>query len=137
MPQIGSALTITLGRGDSKVRIAYHTTEKSAALQWLAAEQTRDRKHPFLFTQGEAIFTRTWIPLQDSPDVRVTYEATIRAPKALTAVMSAEQLGRGPDGAWRFRMPRPSRPTSSPWPRATWPSSRSRRAAGSGPSRRW
>ena len=104
-PKIGSALTITLEPGDEKVKVAYHTTDKSAALQWLAPEQTRDRKHPFLFTQVEAIFTRTWIPLQDSPQVRITYDATIRAPKPLTAVMSAEQLGRGADGAWRFRMP--------------------------------
>src|SRR6185369_14591214 len=49
--------------------------------------------------------TRTWIQLQDSPQVRVTYEAIIRAPRPLTVVMSAEPLGRGADGAWRFRMP--------------------------------
>jgi leukotriene-A4 hydrolase len=104
-PRIGSALTITLEPGDAKVRVAYHTTEKSAALQWLAPEQTRDRTQPFLFTQGEAIFTRTWIPLQDSPEIRTTYDATIRAPRPLTVVMSAEQLGRGADGAWRFHMP--------------------------------
>lgn len=104
-PLIGAALTIQLESGDAKVRVAYHTTEKSAALQWLAPEQTRDRKHPFLFTQGEAIFTRTWIPLQDSPEIRITYDATIRAPPPLTVVMSAEQLGRGADGAWRFHMP--------------------------------
>ncbi len=104
-PRIGSALTITLYQNDMKVRIAYHTTEKSAALQWLAPEQTRDRKHPFLFTQGETIFARTWIPLQDSPRIRVTYDATIRTSPPLTVVMSAEQVGRGADGAWRFHMP--------------------------------
>jgi leukotriene-A4 hydrolase len=104
-PRIGSALLITLDPGDQKVRVAYHTTDRSLALQWLGPEQTRDRKHPFLFTQGEAIFTRTWIPLQDSPAVRITYDATIRAPKPLTVVMSAEQLGRGADGAWHFHMP--------------------------------
>jgi leukotriene-A4 hydrolase len=104
-PLIGAGLTITLEPGDAKVRVAYHTTDKSAALQWLSPEQTRDRTHPFLFTQGEAIFTRTWIPLQDSPEIRITYDATIRAPPPLTVVMSAEPLGRGADGAWRFHMP--------------------------------
>jgi leukotriene-A4 hydrolase len=104
-PLIGAPLTITLEYGDAKVRVAYHTTERSAALQWLAPEQTRDRHHPFLYTQGEAIFTRTWIPMQDSPEIRVTYDATIRAPAPLTVVMSAEQLGRGADGAWHFHMP--------------------------------
>jgi leukotriene-A4 hydrolase len=104
-PRLGAALTIHLAPGDEKVKVAYHTTDKSAGMQWLAPEQTRDRRQPFLFTQGESIFTRTWIPLQDSPGVRITYEATVRAPEELTVVMSAEQLGRGGDGAWRFRMP--------------------------------
>ena len=104
-PRIGAALTISLEQGDTKVRIAYHTTEKSAALQWLTPEQTRDRTHPFLFTQGETIFTRTWIPLQDTPAVRSTYDAAIRTSLPLTVVMSAEQLGRGADGAWHFHMP--------------------------------
>jgi hypothetical protein len=41
--------------------------------------------------------------------VRVTYEAEVRAPEGLTAVMSAEQNGeRG--GAWRFRMEQPIPP---------------------------
>jgi leukotriene-A4 hydrolase len=104
-PKIGAALTITLAPADRAIKIAYHTTDKAEALQWLAPEQTRDRKQPFLFTQGESILTRTWIPLQDTPGVRVTYEAAVRAPADLTVVMSAEQLGRGSDGVWRFRMP--------------------------------
>ncbi len=49
--------------------------------------------HPFLFTQGEAILTRTWIPLQDSPGVRITYDARIHVPKDLRAVMSAGHVG--------------------------------------------
>jgi leukotriene-A4 hydrolase len=107
---LGAPLTITLAGGDHQVRVAYHTTEHAAALQWLAPEQTRDGRQPFLFTQGESILTRSWIPLQDSPGVRITYDAAIRAPQPLTVVMSAEQLGRGADGAWRFRMPQPIPP---------------------------
>ncbi|MFO0980331.1 MAG: M1 family metallopeptidase [Planctomycetota bacterium] len=101
---LGSALAITLAPGDHSVSVRYHTTERADALQWLTPEQTAGKKQPFLFTQGESIFTRTWIPLQDSPSVRVTYDATIRAPAELTAVMSAEQLGKGSDGAFHFRM---------------------------------
>jgi leukotriene-A4 hydrolase len=104
-PNIGAAITIALAPGDRRVKVAYHSTEKAAALQWLAPEQTRDHKQPFLFTQGESILTRSWIPLQDSPGVRITYDAAIRAPAELTVVMSAEQQGRGADGVWRFRMP--------------------------------
>jgi aminopeptidase N len=104
-PGMGAALTIALEPGDRSVTIAYHTGAGAEALQWLAPEQTRDGKAPFLFTQGQAIFTRTWIPMQDSPGVRITYDATVRAPAGLTVLMSAEQLGRGKDGAWHFRMP--------------------------------
>lgn len=104
---LGAALTIELAPADERVTIAYHTTEHADALQWLAPEQTAGGKHPFLFTQGESIFTRTWIPLQDSPGVRVTYNARVRAPQGLTAVMSAEQLGRDADGAFRFEMKHP------------------------------
>jgi leukotriene-A4 hydrolase len=104
-PNIGAAITVALAPGDRQVKLAYHSTEKAAALQWLAPEQTRDHLQPFLFTQGESILTRSWIPIQDSPGVRVTYDAAIRAPAELTVVMSAEQLGRGADGVWHFRMP--------------------------------
>jgi leukotriene-A4 hydrolase len=106
----GAPLTIQLAPGDQEVKIAYRTTERSEALQWLAPEQTRDRKQPFLFTQGQSIYTRSWIPLQDSPGVRITYDASVRAPVGLTPVMSAEQLGRGADGAWHFKMGEPVPP---------------------------
>ena len=106
-PNIGQALTIELAPEDTKITVHYHTTDKSGAMQWLAPEQTAGGKRPFLFTQGQSIFTRTWIPIQDSPAVRVTYDATIRAPKGMTAVMSADRLDRGKDGAFRFEMKLP------------------------------
>jgi len=102
---LGSALSITLAPADRSVTVHYHTTEGTQALQWLAPEQTHDKQKPYLFTQGQAILTRSWIPLQDSPGVRLTYDAAIRCPEGLTPVMSAEQLGRDKDGAFRFRMP--------------------------------
>jgi len=104
---IGSALAIQLVWADTSVRVVYRTTERAEALQWLEPDQTADRAAPFLFTQGQSIFTRTWIPLQDSPGVRITYDARVRAPAGQTVVMSAEQVGQGPDGAFRFRMDRP------------------------------
>jgi leukotriene-A4 hydrolase len=102
---LGSALSVTLAPGDESVRIAYRTTPRSSALQWLAPEQTTDGRSPFLFTQGQSILTRTWIPLQDSPGIRITYDARVRAPAGATVVMSAEQLGQDEEGVWRFRMP--------------------------------
>jgi aminopeptidase N len=107
---LGQQLSIRLLPADSSVTIHYATTRGTQAMQWLQPEQTAGGRHPFLFTQGQSILTRSWIPLQDSPGVRVTYEAAIRAPEGLTVVMSAEQLGRGGDGRWRFRMQEPIPP---------------------------
>lgn len=106
-PIKGRALTITLGKADA-VRVSYRTTEKASALQWLEPAGTAGQKYPFLFTQSEAIHARSWIPLQDSPGVRVTYGATIRVPEGLTAVMSADRIeGKGEPGVFRFEMPQP------------------------------
>ena len=106
-PVIGSALSIELAPADREVTVRYRTSAATQALQWLEPAQTHDKRRPFLFTQGQSILTRTWIPLQDSPGVRITYDARVRCPEGLTPVMSAEQLGRGADGAFRFRMPQP------------------------------
>jgi len=107
---LGSALTIELAYSDTSVRVAYRTTSRSDALQWLDPDQTADRAAPFLFTQGESIFTRTWIPLQDSPGVRITYDARVRGPAGSTVLMSAERAGQDADGSFRFRMDRPIPP---------------------------
>ena len=101
---LGVPLTIELAAHDERIRVDYETTRGSEAMQWLAPEQTDGGVHPFLFTQGQSILTRSWIPLQDSPGVRVTYDARVRAPEPLTVVMSAQQLGRDDSGAWRFRL---------------------------------
>jgi aminopeptidase N len=108
--RLGQPLTIELGSRAKSVRIRYHTTARGEAMQWLAPEQTADGAEPFLFTQGQSILTRSWIPLQDSPGVRITYAARIRCPEGLTAVMSAERLGKDSLGAWRFRLDRPIPP---------------------------
>lgn len=87
----GQALHISLeGNQDNTLSIQYKTTASSEALQWLSPQQTADKKEPFLFTQGQAILTRTWIPIQDSPQVRITYTAQVQVPNQMMAVMSAE-----------------------------------------------
>ncbi len=106
-PVLGSALVIALPEGAKFVRVTYKTSpEGRAALQWLDSALTAGKKHPFLFSQSEAIHARSWIPLQDSPGVRVTYEATLRVPEGLVAVMSADHLPRreGEAGVFRFAM---------------------------------
>ena len=106
-PILGAALTVKLPPGASAVTIAYRTAPDANALQWLDAARTAGGKQPFLFTQSEAIHALTWIPLQDSPAVRVTYEATIKGPPGMTALMSAEHQDAQEAGVFRFRMTRP------------------------------
>ena len=104
---LGTPLMVALTRDAKQVRIRYSTSPAASALQWLEPAQTAGKRQPFLFTQSQAIHVRSWIPLQDSPGIRVTYSARIRAPKPLTAVMSAEALPRDParDNEFSFKMP--------------------------------
>ena len=105
---LGRALSIGIEPGTKSVSIDYTTSPDAAAVQWLTPEQTAGGKHPFLFTQSQAILARTWVPCQDSPGVRMTYEATVRVPRGLLAVMSAENpTETNADGVYRFRMPQP------------------------------
>ncbi len=109
----GAPLTITLN-GQRTVKIAYASVPGAKALQWLSPEQTAGKKQPYLFSQGEAILNRSWIPTQDSPGIRQTWDATINAPCALTVVMSGERTGETPCNDGRhtasYRMDKPVAP---------------------------
>ena len=106
-PVLGQALRVALLPDTTAVRIRYRTVPTAAALQWLAPAQTAGTQ-PFLFTQSQAILARTWLPCQDSPGIRFTYEATVRVPAHLLALMSAENpRQRSPSGEYRFRMTQP------------------------------
>ncbi len=104
----GSALRVAVPAGADRVRITYTTSPSARGLQWLTPAQTSGKKHPFLFSQAQAIHARSFIPLQDTPGVRATYDATIRAPKELVAVMAAEMKpGETGSGVFHFHMPQP------------------------------
>ncbi len=126
----GNALPFALGEGDARrgrplsvrigaarrIAIRYRSGADAAALQWLTPGQTAGKAHPYLLSQGQAILNRTWIPTQDSPGIRQTWEARITAPAPLKVVMSGERLT--PEGepagpgrrAFRFRMTHPVAP---------------------------
>ena len=109
--QLGQPLKINIGKETKNITVYYSTTDKTEALQWLSPQQTADKTHPFLFTQGEAILTRTWIPIQDSPQIKLTYNATVKVPSELMAVMSAENpKKKNYNGEYHFKMQQPISP---------------------------
>ena len=104
----GSALRVVVPQGADRLRITYASSPSARGLQWLLPEQTSGKKHPFLFSQAQAIHARSFIPLQDTPGVRMTYDATIRVPKDLVAVMAAEaKPSEKGSGIFSFHMPQP------------------------------
>jgi aminopeptidase N len=112
---LGQPLTIELPDDAKEVVVAYGTRPEAAALQWLGPSQTAGGKQPYLYSQGQAILTRTWIPTQDSPGIRQTYSARITVPRELRAVMSAEQSTAdgvdGPGGrTFEFKLSQPVPP---------------------------
>lgn len=105
----GAPLTIQIGAA-RRIVITYRSAPKARALGWLAPALTAGKKKPYLYSQGESINNRSWIPTQDSPGIRQSWTAKITVPSDLVATMSAERLT--PNGipaargwhSYRFRM---------------------------------
>lgn len=105
---LGSALTVPINNKSERVKIFYETKREAEALMWLNPMQTKGKRAPFLFTQGQAILTRSWIPCQDTPSNRVTYSAEIKCDSNLMVVMSANNpKERNELGYYQFEMPQP------------------------------
>ena len=104
---LGSAMHIDIGRDATQLRIIYETSPNAEGLQWLTPAQTAGKEKPYLFSQAQAIHARTMLPVQDTPAVRLTYNASLRVPEGLLPLMSASQDGQDADGNWNFSMPQP------------------------------
>ena len=78
--RLGKALIIELEPADQALRIIWSTRPEGEALQWLGKNQTASRAQPFMYSQGQAVLTRSWLPIQDTPSNRVTWSAKVRAP---------------------------------------------------------
>ncbi len=105
---LGSALHIPITANSGAVKIYYHTGDSARALQWLDPQQTHDKKHPFLYTQSESIYARSWIPCADGPGIRFSYSARVKVPKGLLALMSAENPQEKNDSSiYHFNMELP------------------------------
>ncbi|NNF40842.1 MAG: aminopeptidase, partial [Woeseiaceae bacterium] len=112
-PIKGTPLIVELPAGaeavdEVRLRLHYATSPNSTALQWLPPALTAGGEQPLMFSQSQSIHARSWVPLQDTPAVRITYEAHISTPPQLLAVMSANNDPETPRrGDYRFVMPQP------------------------------
>ncbi|MEH6736033.1 MAG: M1 family metallopeptidase [Shewanella sp.] len=105
---LGQKLVIDVGERLTEVVIHYRTSTTAQGLQWLTPEQTLGKQLPYLFSQSQPINARSWIPLQDTPKARITFNATVTAPQGLRVVMSAENNPELPDnGVFTFCMSKP------------------------------
>jgi len=105
---LGQRLQLKGFENDSSFTLMFRTSPRARALQWMSASQTKGGKHPFLFSQCQAIHARSVFPCQDTPSVRFTYSAEVEVPSTLRAVMAAEQVeGHERDGLFAFKMPQP------------------------------
>lgn len=102
---LGRALQVPVQPDSRQVDIYYHTADSAVALQWLTPAQTLGKKKPFLYTQSESVYARSWIPCADGPGIRFTYNARVTVPKGLMALMSAENPQQLSDsGVYNFKM---------------------------------
>ena len=103
---LGSKLTVETPDRPAKVRLTYVTSPNASGLQWLDPAMTEGKKTPFMFSQSQQIHARSWVPLQDTPQIRFTYSAHVTAPKNVMVLMSADNK---PDakrtGDYNFHMP--------------------------------
>ena len=105
---LGQPLSVKIDKNTEYINIYYKTTENAGALDWMDPELTEGKEHPYLYTQGQAILTRTWIPVQGTPANRITYSADVTVPAELMAVMSASNPQvKNPEGKYHFEMKQP------------------------------
>ena len=110
---LGARLSVTLPSPTGSITVRYRTSPEATALQWLTPEQTAGKKAPFLFSQCQAIHARSVVPLQDTPRVRITFEAELTVPANLRALMAAAFVKRAVEGdvaVESYAMPQPVPP---------------------------
>ncbi|MCC5879379.1 MAG: M1 family metallopeptidase [Idiomarina sp.] len=96
-PVLGSALTIPLKDIHSsdgqqraeKVRIHYASSPEATGLDWVDPAGTAGGEHPFLYSQSQPHYARTWVPIQDTAASRLTFSARLQTPTDLVGLMGA------------------------------------------------
>jgi aminopeptidase N len=103
----GRPLQIAITPQTESVTIEYATASSPHGLFWSTAEQSFGRTEPYLYSLNEPVGARGWIPIQDTPSMRMTYDATLRVPRGLMALMSAANnpTATNDTGMYTFDMP--------------------------------
>lgn len=112
-PVLGTKVTVFVpqryrGEGTKfNIQFTYSAAKEASAIQWLDAAATHGKKHPYVYTQCQAIHCRSLLPCMDTPGVKSTYSAEVYVPGAewCTVLMSALAEPRqrtDPPGCFRF-----------------------------------
>ncbi|KAM6304924.1 aminopeptidase RNPEPL1 [Aegotheles albertisi] len=108
----GSSLTVSLPAALQPHQpfqiIVRYTTADGPAIWWLDPELTYGNAKPFVFTQGHSVCNRSFFPCFDTPAVKCTYSATVKAPAGIQVLMSATQSTYlEEEGVYQFYMEYP------------------------------
>jgi len=105
---LGRPLSVAITPSSKQVSIRYETSPDARGVQWLEPAQTAGKKEPYVYTQSQAIHARSWVPCQDTPANRFTYNARVHVSNGLLVLMSAANpRERSADGTYTFAMPDP------------------------------
>eukprot|EP00347_Sterkiella_histriomuscorum_P011519 403372143 len=103
-PILGAPVEITLKHDPPlqlgqffNLTITYATTNQDSALNWLTPEQTAGKKMPYVYVQNEPSYARSWFPSQDTPSIKVPYQATLTVKKDFNVRMSAVLQSQTPN----------------------------------------
>ena len=89
LPSLGTPLKIYKEyskNSNFSILIKYKTKKEGNAIGWLKKEMTIGKKYPYMYTQCESIFCREMLPIQDTPEVKLTLKLGITIEKPLRAL---------------------------------------------------
>ena len=89
LPSLGTPLKIYKEyskNSNFSILIKYKTKKEGNAIGWLKKEMTIGKKYPYMYTQCESIFCREMLPIQDTPEVKLTLKLGITIQKPLRAL---------------------------------------------------
>lgn len=107
---LGQALRIKILPDTRFVKIVYVVEADAEGLLYMDPNQSLTGK-PFVFSQSESVFARSWLLLQDAPQVRFTFSAKVQLPKGDSSLvlMSAPDNPKqvNPAGVYEFHQKHP------------------------------